>query len=167
MNFTYCPACGHKGSVKKTDDTNYECVDCQWHFWNNAKAAVGVLLIKNGQMLFGVRGREPYKGKLDFPGGFVDYNEDPYAAAIREVREETGLTILHPKILLLGTHEYIDGISTVDMLMTVTDWEGTIRAGDDVAELVWRPVDTLDSSEFAWSWPGLADKLKTLHASTL
>jgi hypothetical protein len=37
------------------------------------------------------RGRNPYKGHLAFPGGFVDYNEDPIEGCLRELKEECDL----------------------------------------------------------------------------
>ena len=37
------------------------------------------------------RGRDPFKGSLAFPGGFVDYNEDPEHCVVRELKEETGV----------------------------------------------------------------------------
>lgn len=39
------------------------------------------------------RGNEPYKGKLCFPGGFADMNETIEMAALRELKEETGLDL--------------------------------------------------------------------------
>lgn len=35
--------------------------------------------------------REPFKGMLAFPGGFVDYGEDPETASARELKEECGI----------------------------------------------------------------------------
>ena len=35
--------------------------------------------------------RDPFKGCLAFPGGFVDYNEDPEVACLRELEEECGI----------------------------------------------------------------------------
>ena len=37
------------------------------------------------------RGRPPFLGKFAFPGGFLDYNEDPMHGCLRELQEETGL----------------------------------------------------------------------------
>ena len=45
----------------------------------------------------------PFKGKYALPGGFINYNEDPKQAVVREVREETHLVV-----------EVIDKIGTYD-----------------------------------------------------
>jgi 8-oxo-dGTP diphosphatase len=37
------------------------------------------------------RGHNPFKGCYAFPGGFVDYNEDPQVGCIRELKEECDL----------------------------------------------------------------------------
>jgi 8-oxo-dGTP diphosphatase len=39
------------------------------------------------------RGREPYKGKWALPGGFVEMNELLEESCIRELKEETGLSL--------------------------------------------------------------------------
>ena len=43
------------------------------------------------QILLITRGKDPYKGALAFPGGFVEYNEDPDLACLRELEEECGI----------------------------------------------------------------------------
>ena len=42
-------------------------------------------------ILLVTRGRDPFAGKLAFPGGFVNYGEDPEHGCIRELKEETEL----------------------------------------------------------------------------
>ena len=43
----------------------------------NKERKLNILLI--------TRGRDPFKGHYAFPGGFVDYGEDPEDACIREL----------------------------------------------------------------------------------
>ena len=42
-------------------------------------------------ILLVTRGRDPFAGKLAFPGGFLNYGEDPEHGCIRELKEETEL----------------------------------------------------------------------------
>ena len=42
-------------------------------------------------ILLVTRGKDPFKGKLAFPGGFVNYGEDPKVGCVRELKEETHL----------------------------------------------------------------------------
>ena len=51
------------------------------------------------QVLLVKRGIEPYKGKWAFPGGFLKLDESAREGALRELREETGLTDAYIKQL--------------------------------------------------------------------
>ena len=42
-------------------------------------------------ILLVTRGKPPFEGKLAFPGGFVNYGEDPKKGCVRELKEETEL----------------------------------------------------------------------------
>ena len=42
-------------------------------------------------ILLVTRGKPPFEGKLAFPGGFVNYGENPETGCVRELKEETGL----------------------------------------------------------------------------
>jgi 8-oxo-dGTP pyrophosphatase MutT (NUDIX family) len=105
------------------------------------KLAAAVVIARDDRILLGRRGphtRNP--GTWSFPAGFVDRGDEVEAAAMREVREETGLTVTLSPILDLISHE---GDTTVLAVYAATSIIGQERAGDDLVELAWFPIDTL------------------------
>jgi 8-oxo-dGTP diphosphatase len=61
--------------------------------WRNAKPCAGGLVVRDELLLLIRRAREPWAGYWDIPGGFCEADEHPADAAVREVREETGLAV--------------------------------------------------------------------------
>ena len=96
--FNYCPCCGSKDiifdSLKK-----FNCKECSFTFFNNVAAAVAGILEYDNEILFVVRAKDPGKGKLDLPGGFVDPKEGAEVALKREIKEELNIDIENPEYL--------------------------------------------------------------------
>lgn len=61
------------------------------------RVGVAVILVRDGKVLLGKRKGSHGQGMWGFPGGHVEYGETPEVCAIREVYEETGLTITSPR----------------------------------------------------------------------
>jgi ADP-ribose pyrophosphatase YjhB (NUDIX family) len=70
--------------------------------------AVGAMVVYHESILFVQNTYGPFKQQWSIPTGFVDPGECPEAAALREVREEAGITAA------------LDGLLAVSMI----DWEG-------------------------------------------
>lgn len=90
--FQFCPRCAApNGDVGRNP---LECGSCGFTFYFSPVTGV-VCIIANaaGEVLMLVRNRDPGKGKLGLPGGFVDPGESASDAARREVREEVGLDV--------------------------------------------------------------------------
>jgi 8-oxo-dGTP pyrophosphatase MutT (NUDIX family) len=88
--FKFCPSCasekiGFSGNV-------FRCPDCGFVYYHNTAAATGCIISVGERLMFLVRGKEPAKGKLDLPGGFVDPGEGALDCLYRELREEIGWT---------------------------------------------------------------------------
>lgn len=106
----YCPSCGQK-TLKYINNRKWACSNCSLSLYNNVAAAVGlVIILKNknniNQVLLIKRGKDPRKGKLAVPGGFVDPGESAEEAAIRECKEEIGLVPSHIEYLTSATNNY-------------------------------------------------------------
>jgi 8-oxo-dGTP diphosphatase len=95
---------------------------------------IEVLLIK--------RAREPFKGRWAFPGGFVDEDESLEDAAVRELREETGIEKVHLKqVGAFGDPGRDPRGHTVSIAFTaVLESRGESKAADDAEDAAWHSV---------------------------
>ena len=150
--FRYCPRCGAP-DLQHPPGHALHCPHCGLTYYHNVAAAVAcIVLDDHGQILSVRRAREPAKGTLDLPGGFVEAHETVEAAARRELHEETGLAPQSLRYLfsLPNTYPYsgID-VFTADLfyLVRVPDFHNA-RAADDAAALDIRPVAALRAEDY-------------------
>ena len=83
----------------------------------------------------------------NFPGGHVEQGEFVTPSVIREVREETGLTIENPK--LCGIKEFQkeqDGKRFIVFLYVASRFFGELRASDE-GDVFWYPLSELKRSK--------------------
>lgn len=150
--FVYCPLCGAHTFVERNGKAK-RCTTCGFIYYFNPSSAVACF-IRNakGEILLVRRAKEPAKGTLDLPGGFVDMHESAEEAARREVKEETGLDITECRYLFSIPNLYMYSgfeVHTVDMFFEclVEDFDGA-RAEDDAAEIVISKLSALTPAEF-------------------
>jgi 8-oxo-dGTP diphosphatase len=96
-----------------------------------------------GRLLLIKRGHEPGAGLWSIPGGRIEPGETDAEALVREMREETGLTVQAGPLLGSVRRPAQDGnvLDIRDYAATVTG--GTLRPGDDAAEARWVAVSEL------------------------
>ncbi|GHV84960.1 hypothetical protein AGMMS50230_05680 [Spirochaetia bacterium] len=87
--FRYCPACASQ-KIRFEQNKVFRCPDCGFTYYHNTAAATACLIRTGQGILFQVRNKEPGKGKLDLPGGFVDPGEGVFDGLRRELVEELG-----------------------------------------------------------------------------
>ena len=99
---------------------------------------VGLIVMREGEVLLIRRGREPGRGRWALPGGAQRVGETVEAAGRRELREETGLEVgsLHLVGYVDAVHEDADG--RMRFHYTILDlaaaWQGGTPAPGDDAE---------------------------------
>ena len=90
----YCPQCGTPVEERSVaGKLRPACPACDFVAFADPKVSATVLVERAGAILFIRRGIDPGRGLWCFPGGYVDFGEDPIAAAARECREEAGIAV--------------------------------------------------------------------------
>jgi ADP-ribose pyrophosphatase YjhB (NUDIX family) len=130
------------------------------------RSAAGMLVVRRGDVLLLERAHEPRAGYLDVPGGFVEAGESLEAAARRELREETGLTLGRAEWLGFFWDTYfIKGFGRFPVMnfYYVGRWRrGEPRAADDAASAAWVPIATLPRLRKRFAWAHMSALLGTL-----
>lgn len=95
----------------------------------NAELTVLCLIEDGDAILLQNRVKEDWHG-YTLPGGHVEPGESFVAAVIREMKEETGLTILDPR--LVGIKQFpIKGGRYIVLLFKATKWTGELTSSDE------------------------------------
>jgi ADP-ribose pyrophosphatase YjhB (NUDIX family) len=152
--FAYCPVCGSK-HFEVHNFKSKCCRDCGFVYYANPCSATAAFIVnERKEMLVVRRGKEPAKGTLDLPGGFVDMGETVEEGMRREIKEETGLDVEDIRYLFSNpnVYEYSGmGIHTLDMDFLVpvsSEAIGQITAADDAAEALWIPISQVNPADF-------------------
>lgn len=147
----YCSYCGH---IYESLNWPRYCINCHnISFRNPIPVAVVIQPIDEGLLLV-KRGIEPQIGKWALPGGYVDFGESWQEAAVREMREETGLEISEADLSLL---DVLPSSNRVTMLifgqaprLSASQLDG-FSPNEEVSELMICRLPDISSVDFAFS----------------
>jgi len=120
-------------------------------------AGLGVILVRDGKILLGKRHPDPDKadsafrssGEWCLPGGKLDWGETFEAGAIREVQEETGITIEDPTVISVhnckNEHAHF---MTVGLKAEKWQGEAQVMEPDEITEWDWFELDDLPQPRY-------------------
>lgn len=97
------------------------------------------------------RGHEPFKSHWALPGGFVDENETLEAAALRELKEETGVSdVFIEQLFTFGTpgRDPRGRVVTVAYYALINLAEHKIGVDTDAQDVKWFPIHELPQLAF-------------------
>ncbi len=109
---------------------------------------VNMCMIRDGEKVLVIDRQKPDWPGVTFPGGHVEKGESFVDAVIREVQEETGLTIEDP--VLCGTKQFQTDSDAryVVLFYKATHFSGELKSSDE-GEVFW--IDRKDLSKYPLS----------------
>lgn len=130
QTFRFCPRCGV--AAETVGENPFRCSGCDLNFFFGPCTAVaGIICDRAGQVLFIKRQKDPGKGKLGLPGGFLDAGESIEDALCREVLEEINLQVIGMKYLASFPNEYT--YRGVTLPVTDVFFQCDVESFDDIA----------------------------------
>lgn len=108
--------------------------------------AAGVVCLRGDAVLLIRRGKPPRQGEWSLPGGRIEPGERAVDAALRELREETGV-----EARITGLLDVVDGVFPEAgrhyvLIDYAAEWvSGEPVAGDDAMEAAFVPLDRVES----------------------
>jgi ADP-ribose pyrophosphatase YjhB (NUDIX family)/SAM-dependent methyltransferase len=147
----FCCYCGDTITQSEIEGKSRDyCSRCDTVFYENPLPVASCIVVnENREILLVKRNNEPYSGMWCLPIGFAETREEVRDAALRELREETGVK---GKILRLIDVDTIDNYFYGSMAIITYEAEktgGILRAGDDASDARYFPITELP--DLAWS----------------
>jgi len=129
----FCHYCGTGLSEKFCEGRlRFFCEHCNEPLYENPiPAACLVVVDKRERVLLVKRSVVPQKGLWCLPGGFMELGEAPEQAALRELKEETGLSGQIDMLLGISSNPSTLYHSVLMVGYLVKSFSGTLIAGDD------------------------------------
>jgi len=139
--YKYCPVCGTRLKLESEGNQRRPvCSNCGFVQFRNPFPGVVVVIEKEGLVLLGRRAGGFGKGKWGLPQGYIEFEEDFLTAAIREVKEETGLDVKIRSVINVVSNFLSPRLHTLAIVMLAGVIGGEPCACDDLEILEWFPL---------------------------
>ncbi len=108
-------------------------------------------MVKNKDQVLVLDRNDPVWPGLTFPGGHVEAHESFHDSVVREVKEETGLTISHPQ--LVGVKQFYDHNDERYLVFfyIAEQFSGTVKESDE-GKLTWMSAKELKKQKLAYNF---------------
>ena len=143
---TYCHKCGDRlGEREVAGRMRPSCESCGETVFLDPKVAVAVVATEGEKILMVKRDIDPMMGRWSLPAGYVDRGEVVEEAAVREVREETGVEVRLDS--LLGVYSS-RGAPVILVVYAGTVTAGAASPGDEAQDVAYFPPDDMPEMPF-------------------
>ncbi len=149
----YCSHCGSGLTFTSIGGfTRQRCENCGFVYFLNPNPGVTIIIRNDdNEVLIGKRIKTTeYGDRWCLPGGYIEYEESFIDATIREVQEETGLSVELEGIINIVSNMLDDSHHTLVVVLLGKPITNQLVPGDDVSELKWIDKNGHASIEYAF-----------------
>jgi ADP-ribose pyrophosphatase YjhB (NUDIX family) len=159
----YCVRCGSVLETRVIESRELEaCPNDDFVLWRDPKVSSAVVVEVDGGVVLGRRAIEPGYGLWCLPGGFVNDDEHPADAAVRECMEEIGAAVELTSLIGVYHVPKRDAHSMVGIAYRARLVDGAqLNSGSEMLEVRAFPLDSLPALAFPSHRHVLADFLKS------
>ncbi|MGN1163284.1 MAG: 8-oxo-dGTP diphosphatase [Candidatus Ornithospirochaeta sp.] len=120
--------------------------DVPWGSWEPTERCVLTYVIDGDKVLLIEKKRGMGQGYFNAPGGHIELEETSMEAAVRETKEETGLTVSGLEEAGVLRFQFKEGIRMIGYVFTASSWEGELIDECDETRPFWTDKNNLDLS---------------------
>jgi len=131
--YAFCVICGNQYTdEEESGRLRKVCKYCGNIHYRNPSPAVSVLVMEDNKVLLCKRNKGSFQGgKWCLPCGYIEYDEDFLSAAIREVKEETGLDVTILSTLSVVSYFFEIDLHTIVVVLLAQRIGGKVKVGGD------------------------------------
>jgi 8-oxo-dGTP diphosphatase len=146
----FCNFCGKKLGVDLFDAKERQvCQNCREIYYENPLPVASVILAnREREALLVKRANEPFRNMWCFPIGFAETGESIEDAALRELKEETGIAGKIVQLIDVSSHRNPLYGELLVVTFEAEKIAGVETAGDDAAECRYFPIMNLPKLAF-------------------
>lgn len=158
----FCPYCGYKLVRKMLEGRKrLYCASCGKIYYENPTPVVAAIVRDDkGKVLLIKRKIEPCQGQWALPSGFMELEESPIKATLRELAEETGLTGKSKKLIGVYPNNSTVHGHLITIIYEVEILGGKLCAGDDAEEAEFFSENKMPPLAFRSHWEAVRAVLK-------
>jgi 8-oxo-dGTP diphosphatase len=148
-NYKFCPFC--RSNLYKTEHRGrirFNCRKCGWVHYANPLPSVVAFVCNNDSILLVKRNVSPRKGTWALPSGFIEKDESPLEAVLRELQEETHIKGVVRDLIGVYTEPTITYGTVLLIAYSIESVGGKLKHGSDTQAAQFFPINKLPAIPF-------------------
>ena len=150
----FCSDCGcevNLQTIAGDDRQRFVCISCGKTHYQNPSVLVATYVCVGDSILWIKRGIAPAIGKWALPGGYMERNETPEAAASRELVEETGVIVPANEMTLVSVSSILHMAQTHLVFRCHLDARPATTTTEEACECAWFGDENLPADDLAFA----------------